>query len=150
MPKLKLQAAQAQIEHVGHRFKHLSIALNAAQTIAGVLETPDAWSAVQGDRMRHLSKGDQVTLISADGETVCEGVMVTKAEAGSVWFSRPLRMVQLEGVALFEDKMYRVVPRGTGYAVQNIRDSRTEEKVFPTVEAAKVDIVRRLPVQVAS
>ncbi len=147
---IKIQAAQAQIESVGHRFKHLSVALHGSQTISQVLETPEAWTAVQGDRMRHLSKGDQVTLISADGETVCEGAMVTKAEAGSVWFSKPLRLIQLEPVALFEDRMYRVVPRGVGYAVQNIRDGRTEEKVFASVEAAKVDIVKRQPVKLAS
>ncbi len=146
---VKLQAQQAQVEWVGHRLKHISVELRGSQTISQVLEDPTCWTAVQGDRMRHLSRGDQVTLISADGETVCEGAMVVRAEGGQCWFGKPLRLVQLDGVALFEDRMYRVVPRGTGYAVQGVRGGRTESKVFPTVEAARVDIVKRQPVKAA-
>ena len=48
----KIMAQQCQLESAGHRFKHLSVALHGTQTIAEVLETPDAWTAVQADKVR--------------------------------------------------------------------------------------------------
>ena len=149
MPNVKLQVAQAQVESAGFRFKHLSVELRGSQSIAEVLETPAAWTAVQADRMRHLNRGDEVTIIASDGLTKADRATVIKAEAGSLWFSKPLRVIQLDPVALFEDKMFRVVPRGVGYAVQSIRDGRTEEKVYMTVEAARTEITKRQPVKAA-
>ncbi len=67
MSNQKLQAAQSQVEAAGYRWKHLSVALHGDQTIAGVLESPSAWSALQTDRVRCLPKGDKVSIISADG-----------------------------------------------------------------------------------
>ncbi len=89
MPKVRLQAMQSQVESVGYRWKFLSVALKGEQTIAEVLETPDAWSDIQADRARHLNKGDQVSIISSDGLVVCDKAMVTKAEKGHLWFSKP-------------------------------------------------------------
>ncbi len=149
MADVKLQTAQSQVGAAGYRFKHLSVALHGEQTIAEVLETPDAWSAIQGDRVRHLNKGDTVTVISADGLTICDRSMVSKALAGSVWFSKPLRMVTLEEVALFSDAKHRIVPVGVGYSIQTLRDGRTDEKIFGTPKAAEAEIHRRAPVSVA-
>ena len=145
----KLQAAQAQVEQVGHRFKHLSVALHGTQTIAAVLETPYAWSAIQADRVRHLNKGDTVSIISADGLTICDRPMVVKAEAGHLWFSKPIRLITLEAVVLFENSSHRVVPVGTGYSIQTLRDGRTDDKIFGSVESCKAEILRRQPVKAA-
>ena len=145
----KLQASQAMVEAVGHRFKHLSIALRGTQEIATVLAQPDAWTDVQADRVRCLNKGDRVSLISPDGLVLADQAMVTKAEAGHLWFSKPLRLVSLEDVALFSDAKHRVVSVGTGYSIQTLRDGRTDDKIFGTVEAAKSEILRREPVKAA-
>ncbi len=150
MSNQKLQAAQSQVESAGYRWKHLSVALHGNQTIAEVLETPDAWSAIQGDRVRHLNKGDRVSVISADGLVLADQAIVTKALAGSVWFSRPLRMVTLEEVALFSDAKHRIVPVGTGYSIQTLRDGRTDDRIFGTPKAAEAEIHRREPVKLAS
>ncbi len=149
MSNQKLQAAQSQVEAAGYRWKHLSVALHGNQTIAEVLETPDAWSALQGDRVRCLSKGDKVSIISADGLVLADQAIVTKALAGSVWFSKPLRMVSLEEVALFSDDKHRIIAVGTGYSIQTLRDGRTDEKIFGTPKAAEAEIHRRAPVSVA-
>ena len=145
----KLQASQAMVEAVGHRFKHLSIALRGTQEIATVLAQPDAWTDVQADRVRCLNKGDQVSIISPDGLTICDKAMVVRAEGGHLWFSKPLRMVSLEAVGLFEDGKHRVVPVGVGYSVQSIRDGRIDDKIYATVEACKSEIVRHQPVKTA-
>ena len=149
MSNQKLQASQSQVEAAGFRWKHLSVALHGDQTIAGVLETPDAWSALQTDRVRCLSKGDKVSVISADGLVLADQAIVTKALAGSVWFSKPLRMVSLEEVALFSDDKHRIIAVGTGYSIQTLRDGRTDEKIFGTPKAAEAEIHRRAPVSVA-
>ncbi len=149
MSNQKLQASQSQVEAAGFRWKHLSVALRGDQTIAEVLETPDAWSAIQGDRVRHLNKGDRVSVISADGLVLADQAIVVRALAGSVWFSKPLRMVTLEEVALFSDAKHRVVPVGVGYSIQTLRDGRTDEKIFGTPKAAEAEIHRRAPVSVA-
>ena len=149
MSNQKLQAAQSQVEAAGYRWKHLSVSLTGNQSIAEVLETPDAWSALQTDRVRCLSKGDKVSIISADGLVLADQAIVTKALAGSVWFSKPLRMVSLEEVALFSDDKHRIIAVGTGYSIQTLRDGRTDEKIFGTPKAAEAEIHRRAPVSVA-
>ena len=146
---IKIMATQAMVEAVGHRFKNLSVALHGTQTIAAALETPSAWTSVQGDRVRHLNKGDTATIISPDGQTICDKAMVVRAEGGHLWFSKPLRMVSLEAVVFFEDGKHRVVPAGVGYSIQSIRDGRTADKIFGTAEAAKAEILRREPVKAA-
>lgn len=149
MSNQKLQAAQSQVEAAGYRWKHLSVALHGNQTIAEVLETPDAWSALQGDRVRCLSKGDKVSIISADGLVLADQAIVKRAEAGHVWLTAPLRMVSLEEVSLFSDAKHRVVAVGTVYSIQTLRDGRTDEKIFGTPKAAEAEIHRRAPVSVS-
>ena len=146
----KLQASQAMVEAVGHRFKHLSIALRGTQEIATVLAQPDAWTDVQADRVRCLNKGDRVSLISPDGLVLADQAMVTKAEAGHLWFSKPLRLVNFEEVGLYEGDVHRVVSVGVGYSIQTLRDGRTDDRVFATAKAAESEIHRRAPVSVAS
>ena len=60
-----------------------------------------------------------------------------------------IRVVGLEAVGLFEDGKHRVVPVGTGYSIQTLRDGRTDEKIFGTPKAAEAEIHRREPVSVA-
>ena len=150
MPNVKLQVDQAQIESAGFRFKYLSVELHGTQTIAEVLETPDCWSSIQGDKVRHLGRGDTVSIISADGLVIADRATCTKALAGHCWFGPPLRMVTLEDVSLFEDRAFKVVPAGTGFAIMSVRDARVDDKIFATADAAKSEILRRQPVQVAS
>ena len=143
----KINPSQASLEYAGVQFKHVVVALSGDQTIAGVLETPDMWVNLQSG-MR-LSKGDRVTVIAADGNALADMAMVVKAEAGQLWFSKPLRVVALDEVALFSDGVHRVVPVGTGYSVSNIRSGRVGDRIFHSEEAAKAEILKRQPSKVA-
>ena len=96
-----------------------------------------------------LGRGDRVTLISADGLTIADQLPVVKSLSGSVWLGKPLRLIQLEEVALYSDGKLEVVPSGVGFAVQSVRDGRMEDRMFASAEAAKAEILRRQPVQVA-
>ena len=71
-----------------------------------------------------------------------------KALAGSVWFGKPLRLISFEAIGLFESAAYRVLPAGTGFAIQGVRDARVEDRVYGSAEAAKAEILRREPVRV--
>ena len=145
----KLSTSQAAVESAGQYFKHVAVRLTGAQDISVVRESPSMWSAVQHDRMLKLGRGDRVTLISADGLTIADQMVVTKALAGSVWLGKPLRMIQLEEVALYSDGKLEVVPSGVGFALQHVRDGGTESRVYASAEAAKAEILRRQPQQVA-
>ncbi len=110
----KLNPGQAAVESAGQYFKHVAVRLAGVQDIAVVREHPEMWTAIQHDRMLKLGRGDRVTLISADGLTIADQLVVVKALAGSVWLGKPLRMIQLEEVALYSDGKLEVVPAGTG------------------------------------
>ncbi len=143
----KINPSQAALEYAGVKFKHVVVALCGDQTIAGVFETPDMWVNLQTG-MR-LSKGDRVTVIAADGNAIADQAMVVKAEAGQLWFSKPLRVVALEEVALFGDGTHEVVAVGTGYSVSNNRNGRIGDRIFHSEEAAKAEILKRQPSKVA-
>ena len=146
-PTNKIRAAQAEIEHSGVRFKHASVALVADQTIADVLGRPEAWTQVQ-EKLR-LAKGDTITLIDATGTTIADHVPIVRAEGGHLWFGKPLRLIQLEEVALWENAEYRVVPNGTGYSIEPKRGGARDGMIYATVGAARAEIERRAPVKVA-
>ena len=145
----KLNPSQAAVESAGQYFKHVAVRLRGAQSIAVVREHPEVWTAIQTTRTLKLQRGDRVTLISADGLTIADQLVVVKALSGSVWLGKPLRMIQLEEVALYSDGKLEVVPSGVGFAVQSVRDGRMEDRMFASAEAAKSEILRRQPVQVA-
>lgn len=145
----KIQTSQVTLESAGPRFKHLAVALSGDQEIAGVLESPDIWALVQQDTMKRVRRGDTVTVISSDGLTIADQAMVVRAEAGRLWFSKPLRMVKLEEIALYEDGQYAVVAVGVGYSLKVKRDGSVDSRVFNTVDAAKQEILRRQPIKVA-
>ena len=145
----KINPGQAAVESAGQFFKHVCVRLKGAQDIAVVREHPEMWTAIQHDRMLKLGRGDRVTLISPDGLTIADQMVVTKALAGSVWLGKPLRMIQLEEVALFSDGKLEVVPAGTGFSLQHVRDGGAESRIYASAEAAKAEILRRQPVQVA-
>ncbi len=145
----KLAPGSASVESAGHIFKHIAVRLTGVQDIAVVREHPEMWTAIQHDRMLKLGRGDRVTLISADGLTIADQLVVVKALAGSVWLGKPLRMIQLEEVALCSDGKLEVVPAGTGYSLQHVRDGGTESRIYQSAEAAKAEILRRQPQQVA-
>ncbi len=145
----KLAPGQAAVESAGQFFKHVCVRLTGAQDIAVVREHPEMWTAIQTTRTLKLGRGDRVTLISPDGLTIADQMVVTKALSGSVWLGKPLRMIQLEEVALYSDGKLEVVPAGTGYALQHVRDGGTESRIYASAEAAKAEILRRQPQQVA-
>ena len=123
--------------------KHLFVTLRGEQTVAGVLETPEAWSGLS------LSKADLVSVWSPDGLAMADSAMVVKSEAGKVWFSKPLRLVSFEPSILYTDGKHEVVSSGTGYAIKNLRDgSINYSQMFTTAKAAEHEIERRKPVTV--
>ncbi len=146
---MKLHPSQAVVEHGGHVFKHVIVTLHAEQTIAAVREIPDTWSAIQANRTYALNRGDKVSLISADGNTIADQCAVVHAEAGQVRLSKPLRLIQLEALGLFSNGLYEVVPAGTGYSLKSARSGHVEDKIFSTVDAAKTEIFRRQPAKAA-
>ena len=75
--------------------------------------------------------------------------MFTKAQAGQLWFSKPLRLVELEPVVLFENNLYQVVPTGVGYAIRTKRDGRVDDRIFASPKAAESEVLRRQPTKVA-
>ncbi len=149
MSNVKIYSNQCRVQHVGSTFKHLVLSLKGEQLIADVLQTPDAWKHIQSDQTHRLKKGDTVTIVAADGNSLADQAMVIKAEKGEVWFSKPLRLIRFEEVGLFGDGRLEVTPVGTGYSVRNIREGHTEGKIFHSVDAAKVEILKRQPVKAA-
>ncbi len=130
-------------------FKHVVISLRADQTITGVREDVACWSAIQHDLGRRVRRGDEVTIVSADGLQVADRCRVLRAEGGKLWLGKPLRVVSLEPVGLYDNGQHRVVPNGTGFSVQNCRDNRAEDRVYQSEEQAKSEILRRMPTRVA-
>jgi hypothetical protein len=144
----KIHPGQAHVEHAGHRFKHVVISLKNQQSIAETREKPDRFAAIQADLSLRLRRGDSVTIISPCGNHVAESLPVIRAEGGSVQLGKPLRMVELAEIGLFDNGFMRVVPAGTGYSIETVRDGATDPKVYETAKAAEQEILRRQPVQV--
>ncbi len=147
--KMKLHPSQAVIEHGGHVFKHVIVTLRAEQTIATVREIPDTWSAIQSNRTVALRRGDRVSLVSADGNTIADQCVVVRAEGGEIELSKPLRLIQLEALGLFKSGQYEVVPNGVGYSLKGGRSGHIEDKIFASVDAAKSEIFKRQPAKAA-
>ena len=136
--QMKIRPAQACVDSAGFRFKHLVVELAGSQEIAAVRETPECWTAIQSDAGLALRRGDKVTVVSADGLTIGDSFVVTRAEGGKVYLGKPLRMIELEPTALYSDGVREVVAVGTGYGVRNIRSARLDGNVtFPTARAAE-------------
>lgn len=134
---------------LGRMFKHLHVRLTELQTIDAAASSPECWKAIQGDGTKRLARGDIVSLIAADGLTISDSHRVSKAIAGHVWLTKPLRIVKLEEDALFSDGTREVVPNGTGYSIRTVRDGRVEDKIYQTTEAAKGEVLRRQPKRAA-
>lgn len=146
----KIHVTQAKVDYAGQARKHVVVELRGDQTIAGVLEDPDAWSGLQADGTKAFLKGDLVSLWSPDGLALADSAMVVKSEGGRCWFSKPLRMVSFEVSTLYRNDMYEVVASGTGFAIKTIRDGETDySRIFPSAKSAEIEISRRQPVKVA-
>ncbi len=137
------------MELAGNTFRHLLVVLKGEQQIDVLRETPGAWKLVQANRGLCLRRGDTVTVMSADGLVKCEAMTVVRAICGDVFLGKPLRLVSLDPEILFESAALAVVPAGTGFSIKHARSGHTEDRVFATVDAAKVELNRRQPVQVA-
>ncbi len=129
-------------------WKHVIISLTAQQSIAELREEPGAWVAVQSNRQMMLRRGDRVSIISGDGNTIGDQFVVLRAEAGRVELSAPLRMISLEAGVLFTNGQIEVVAAGTGYSLRSVRDGVPEDRIFMSVDAAKAAIFKRQPVAV--
>ena len=146
----KIHVSQAVVDWAGQARKHIHVTLRGEQRIDAVLAEPSAWLGIQQDGMKRLAKGDVVSIVSPDGLVTADSAMCIKAEAGNCWFSKPLRMVTFETVALYSDGRHEVVPVGTNYALRNIRDGSMDyTTMYPTPKAAEVEIERRKPVKAA-
>jgi len=145
--KIRLSPQQAKLAE--HSFRHLVVTLRQAETIAAVMADPEAWINIQHDLGLAVKRGDEITLVSHDGAQIADRCRVTRAEGGRLWLSKPLRLVQLEDVGLYDDGAHRVVPVGTGFSIQSCRDGHTGEMVFRSEAAAKNEILRRKPTRAA-
>ncbi len=146
----KIHSSQAVVNWAGGATKSLLVRLRGDQKIADVLAEPSAWLQIQGDGMKRLAKGDVVSIVSPDGLVTADSAMCIKAEAGNVWFSKPLRMVNFETVALYSDGRHEVVPVGTHWAIKNIRDGSIDyTTMYPSPKAAEIEIERRKPTRAA-
>ena len=145
---MKLREGQAAIETEAFMWKHIIISLDAGQNIAELRETPGARTAVQSNRQMMLRRGDRVSIISGDGNTIADQCAVLRAEAGQVELSKPLRMISLEPGVLFTNGQIEVVAAGTGYSLRSVRGGGVEDRIFMSVDAAKQAIFKRQPVTV--
>lgn len=146
--KLRINPAKVSIMWQGSDSRHVKVTLEPGMTVVEALQTPDIWELVQERREIRLARGYYVTIVSHDGATIADSAVVKKTERGSIWLSKPIRMLDLgEQQKFFENRQYRVVPNGTGFSIQTIRDGRVEEEIFQTVDRAKMEILRREPVR---
>ena len=140
---------QVVVESVGQTHRHLIVNLRNEMTINWLRETPEAWVGWQSSPSQALRRGDEVSAVSPDGLTRADRMTVLRAEAGKVWLGAPLRLVQFDEVALYENPTYEVVPIGTHYGIRTRRDGHLDKNVYSTVDAAKNEILRRRPTKAA-
>ncbi len=133
----KINPTQARLEHGGQVWKHIVVTLRGTQTIAEVRESPELWTSIQADMAVKVARGDEVSLISPDGLEIADRCRVTRAQDGQVWLGKPLRMVSLEPVGLFNDGQSEVWPNGTGFSIRH-RDGMVEDKVYVNQDACRV------------
>jgi hypothetical protein len=138
----KITRDQTKIMWEGQRGKHVRIELRGTQTINAVLETPGAWTPLGDIRELCLNPGDLVTIIAADGLTVADSAMVTANRGGELWFSKPLRLVQLEPTGLPRNEIAEVVPVGTMFGIRDARSGHVGEQLFTSARAAEIEMNR--------
>lgn len=144
----RLSPAQVSIEWNGVLHKHCVVSLREGQTINDALQIPSLWAMIQADRAKALRRGDTVSVIAPDGNTIADRAMVTRADH-EVFFSKPQRLVELEMPPLFETVAYRVVPEGARFAVQDKKTGAIDRsRLFESAESAKADLLARQPVAV--
>ncbi len=144
-----ISPAQVRVQEDGQVFRHIVVKLKGEQTIPELRESPDVWQAVQHEGSLKVSRGDIVSMVSADGNQICDSCRVVKAEGGKLWLGAPLRMIELDAVSYYSDSFDAVVANGTGYSIFNIRGGHTGDRTFVSVEAAKQEIIRRRPTRAA-
>ncbi len=141
---------QLRVQEDGQIWRHIVVKLKGEQSIPELRESTDVWQAVQHEGSLKVSRGDIVSMVSADGNEICDSRRVVKAEGGKLWLGAPLRMITLDAVSYYSDSFDAVVANGTGYSIFNIRGGHTGDRVFVSVEAAKQEIIRRRPTTVAA
>ncbi len=88
-----ISPAQVRCESDNQIWRHIVVKLKGEQSIPEVRESPELWQAVQHEGSLKVSRGDIVSMISADGNQICDSCRVIKAEGGKLRlgsvFSRP-------------------------------------------------------------
>jgi hypothetical protein len=138
-----------QIRKENHTFRHLLLTLSGDQTASWVLESPEIFRLSQHSPDSRLARGDRLTIISADGNTIYDSCIVVRAESGLVYLSKPLRIVTLEAAALWEDAFNEVIAVGTGFSLKNKKTNHIDSHIHQSVDACKASYQRSLPQQVA-
>ena len=141
--------SQVRVQEDGQIWRHIVVKLKGDQKIYEVRESTDIWQAIQHEGSLRVRRGDIVSLISADGNEICDSMRVVRAESGNVWLGSPARLVELDPVGFYSDGFSEVVAAGTGFSIANVRDGSVDERIYGTVEAAKQEIVRRRPTRAA-
>ena len=144
-----LDPSQLVVEYAGVHWRHVIVMLHGDQSVPELREKPELWKVAQASRNVSVRAGDKVTVISPDGCEIADSCVVTRAQGGSVWLGKPLRLIALEPQSLFSDGMTEVVPAGTGFSLRNVRSGRTDDAIFATAEAARVELEKRKPKRVA-
>jgi hypothetical protein len=146
MPKIRAEQAQPAQSAIRHTVVTLKPSDNIATFAA---ENVDAWALVQARGELRVKKGDRVTLVSNDGLTMHDSCVVTKAESGRVWLSKPLRVVTLEADGLYGNDRYQIIPIGTSFGIFDKRlDRQHGDKTYPSAAAAESALHRLSPVRV--
>ena len=102
MPKMTPKIRPEQAISAQHAIRDIVLTLKPGDNIATfAAENVDAWALIQARGELRVKKGDRVTLVSDDGLTLYDNCVVTKAESGRVWLSKPLRIVTLEGDVMY-------------------------------------------------
>ena len=144
----KIAPTDVDIDSVTRHTKHIWVRMVPNATIAEYTEQPEAWRRIQEDRNLRVGKGDHITLVTSSGDVLYERLSVLRAEAGSLWLGKPLRVVRLEvELGLFQTETHAVEPCGTMYAIVERRSGVQEGMLYQTEEQAKHAILRRMPKQ---
>jgi hypothetical protein len=105
-----------------HAMKHVVVVLPPEMTLEHAIKTPDTWRHVQSNLTTRLKLFDEATLIAYDGSACWRRCPVVKVlSGGGLLLGKPSKMDQLEVErpdVLFENYGMRVVPHGSGFAVE--------------------------------
>ena len=90
-----------------------------------------------------INRGDLVTLVSGDGQTIYFACFV-KSNVGGIYLDAPLRMTGLEESPLYGNARYQVRSVGKQYGVFPQAGSEPIGQLWGSARAAENDLHRRM------